>query len=465
VSLDADTVDRWRLWPGWRTGRPFDADLSARWLAFFRATGVYPRSADLRHTEPRGGPWRAFTVSSASLAIDATATVALPLTTGVERVVRALLSELAAHPDEQTAVVRWRDRGRVLAAVTPRPGPAAPGLLGRAAGNPAAVAALYRLGLGEPVKRGHARWLLRPGPGPGESRLLPEGTVLFLPETTALRTPEHFDRLHMLMRATPVRLLVLIHDLYPLTHPDRVPASTRSALAALLPLLPLAERVLASSPATARDIAAHAPAPCPVSVIPLAVDLPPAAAEVQPAVTRRTPPMVLSVGALEPRKNIAALIAAATLLWERGLDFQLTLVGAARGADRAAEAALSAALRAGRPLRVESNLPDAVLRDRYREARVYVQPSVFEGYGLPVLEAIAAGTPAIAAETGVAGQFAECGVTLCDTRDVPGLAAALAALLTDEARWQEQHRATARAQLRTWPQFASDLLATARALR
>jgi len=468
-----ETLARWARWPGWsdREGeRPFNPELSARWLAWF-ASGVYPRLEQCERPPPRPRPGLPLRLVSPTIAIDATATDALPVTTGVERVVRALLAHLREHPDPQTAIVRWRDRGRVLTAFTPQPQMARPGLVGRAAGNPALVAALFGLGLGESVKRAHAHMVLRPAAA-SEPRLLPEDTTLLLPETTALRSPDQFARLHALALATPVRLVPLIHDMYPLTHPDRASPATRAALAAMLPLLPLADRVLASSAATAADIAALAPRPCRLEVIRLAVDLPPAAAaevDLRPVAEVDPPggnvgdlPVVLTVGALEPRKNIAALVEAATLLWQRGRLFTLTIIGSARGADRAASAAISAARRAGWPISMAANLSDAQLRDCYAAARVYVQPSVFEGYGLPVLEAIAAGTPAIAADTGIAGQFAGQGVTLCDTRDVHALAAALDRLLTDEVHWAAQCRATRTAAMRTWPEFSAALITSLR---
>lgn len=475
-----ETVARWQQWPGWSDPggrRPFNPEFSARWLAWFTATGVYPRGDQCWQPPPRPRV-PATRLASPAIAIDATATDALPVTTGVERVVRALLAHLREHPSPQTVVVRWRDRGRVLTGFTPELPASGRGMVGRAAANPALVATLFGLGLGEAVKRAHARAVLHPT-AQGEPRLLPDDTTLLLPETTALRSPEQFARLHALAAATPVRLVPLIHDMYPLTHPTRSSPATRAALAAMLPLLPLADRVLASSDQTASDIAALAPGPCRIEVIRLAVDLPPMADRPNPPGSKApddippggpsspgrntsAPPVVLTVGALEPRKNIAALVAAATLLWQRGLVFTLTIVGSARGADRAATAAVSAARKAGWPISMETNLSDAQLRERYAAARVYVQPSLFEGYGLPVLESIAAGTPAIAADTGIAGQFVGHGVTLCDTRDVNAIAAALDRLLTDDVHWTAERRATRTAPMRTWPEFSAALLTSLR---
>jgi glycosyltransferase involved in cell wall biosynthesis len=96
-------------------------------------------------------------------------------------------------------------------------------------------------------------------------------------------------------------------------------------------------------------------------------------------------PAILGVGTIEPRKNLGRLIQAWRLL---GDDFGLTLAGGEGWGDRP-DLADARITRLG-------YVPDAELGALYRGAAVYVYPSLVEGFGLPVVEAMACGTPVVA---------------------------------------------------------------------
>jgi len=96
-------------------------------------------------------------------------------------------------------------------------------------------------------------------------------------------------------------------------------------------------------------------------------------------------PYVLGVGTHEPRKNLQRLIEAWRLL---GGDLKLALAGGEGWGDQP-ELAHSR-------IRVLGFVPDARLPELYRGAEVFVYPSLFEGFGIPVLEAMACGTPVVA---------------------------------------------------------------------
>ncbi len=98
-------------------------------------------------------------------------------------------------------------------------------------------------------------------------------------------------------------------------------------------------------------------------------------------------PYVLAVGTDEPRKNLGRLLEAFGLLRSRGSELQLVLVGAPgwQAQERGAEG-----------VRVLGYVPDDDLPALYRGASVYCYPSLFEGFGIPVLEAMACGTPVVA---------------------------------------------------------------------
>ena len=78
-------------------------------------------------------------------------------------------------------------------------------------------------------------------------------------------------------------------------------------------------------------------------------------------------------------------------------------------------------------------VPDELLPDLYAGAGVFVYPSLYEGFGLPVLEAMACGTPVIASNTSALPEIAGDAARLVDPRDVDELARALVEMLSDTA--------------------------------
>ena len=102
---------------------------------------------------------------------------------------------------------------------------------------------------------------------------------------------------------------------------------------------------------------------------------------------------------------------------------------------------------------------DADLPALYRAARVFAFPSIYEGFGLPVLEAMAAGTPVVTSNaSSIPEVVGECGL-MVDPLDVDGLAAALRAAWTDDAyRADVIPRAIRRAKSFSWQKAAAQLM-------
>lgn len=169
-------------------------------------------------------------------------------------------------------------------------------------------------------------------------------------------------------------------------------------------------------------------------------------------------PMVLCVGTHEPRKNHLALLHAAELLWREGLEFTLVLVGGRSWNDGRFAAEMALAQARGRPVETVTTMSDTLLWAAYRLARCMVFPSLNEGFGLPVAEALACGTPVITSEYGSMAEIAAGGgALLVDPRDDHSLAAGLRTVLTDDDVHRQLATAARARPVRTWEQYASDV--------
>jgi alpha-1,3-rhamnosyl/mannosyltransferase len=220
------------------------------------------------------------------------------------------------------------------------------------------------------------------------------------------------DLFHGLMTLPPGPLhrpfLPLIYDLSPLRHPETHPPQRVRAFARALPRLAAAPWINTISAFSAREIVALLGVPAErVAITPPGVDpgflLPFRPAEEAAALAQLelvAGGYLLSVATLEPRKNLATLIAAYAGLPE-GLQARapLVLVGQPGWGDLGLPAATEALTRRGR-LRFTGHVPQPLLAALYRGAALFLYPSIYEGFGLPVLEALAAGAPvAISAGT------------------------------------------------------------------
>jgi glycosyltransferase involved in cell wall biosynthesis len=171
-------------------------------------------------------------------------------------------------------------------------------------------------------------------------------------------------------------------------------------------------------------------------------------------------PLVLVVGSHEPRKNHLAVLHAAELLWRQGHQFSLSFVGGRSWEGDSFTRRVAELQRAGRPVDTESNLSDRLLWAAYRIARLTVFPSLNEGFGLPLAESLAAGTPAVTSNFGSMREIAEDGGALMvDPHDDHAIAEAMRTLLTDDdvhARLTTEAQERA-ARPRTWDDYAAEV--------
>ena len=193
--------------------------------------------------------------------------------------------------------------------------------------------------------------------------------------------------------------------------------------------------VVVPSATTARDCARHGLEPERVLVVPWGVDGTRAApAEVERVRRDLDLPdrFVLWVGTAEPRKNLAGLTDALSRL-----DLPLVVVGPS-GWLVEPDAVLA---RLGHRARILGPLEDQRLRAVYAAATVFALPSLAEGFGLPVLEAMAQGTPVVTSSGTATADVAGDTAVLVDPRDPAALAAAIGELAEDEDRRQALGRA------------------------
>lgn len=207
--------------------------------------------------------------------------------------------------------------------------------------------------------------------------------------------------------------VVTIHDAAFLRYPEtiswlkrlyynnRIPASARQARA-----------VVTDSQFAAREIQECMGIPADgIEAVPLGVDhrFRAVVSPEQRAAVRREHHLpetyLLFVGVIEPRKNLATLIQAYARARQQGLDIPLVMAGRSGWKNRDI-------FELPRQLGIESHvhfpgyIPDTGLPALYANAQVFVYPSLYEGFGLPVLEAMAAGCPVLVSDAGALRELA-----------------------------------------------------------
>jgi len=169
---------------------------------------------------------------------------------------------------------------------------------------------------------------------------------------------------------------------------------------------------------------------------------------------------LLAVGTVEPRKDLPGLVAAFALLAADDPELVLVLAGQdGWGADALAAAIAAAPPDVRRRIRRLGWIDDQQRGDLLHGAAVYVYPSVYEGFGLVPLEAMACDTPVVTTAVGALPETVADAAILVAPRDAAALATAIATVLDDPARADEL-RARGRANLErfSWSATADGIL-------
>ena len=234
--------------------------------------------------------------------------------------------------------------------------------------------------------------------------------------------------------AAPCRGVITIHDLAFLAHPEAFNAAKRRYLTVMTALSARrAARIIAVSHFTKAEIVRRLGIKASkVAVVHNGVD-PAFSSRSQEEVARfraaqQLPErFILSVGTLEPRKNLSGLLEAFARL-APATDADLIVVGGQGWLYDEALARVAALGLTGR-VRFAGHVPDADLPLWYNAATVFVYPSLYEGFGLPPLEALACGTPTVTSAAASLPEVVGDAAILAAPRDPVALAAALGRVL------------------------------------
>ena len=275
---------------------------------------------------------------------------------GTARYVRGLVGALRAHRDLELVPVRFGGQSRAATVVRD--------------------AVWYPAGLPLRVRRGRVR-------------------VLHCP---TFRAPTR----------SPVPLVVTVHDIAVLRHPETFNRWTRLYSRLAVPrVVHAADRVIAVSEFTKRELVERLAVPAQrIRVIPNGIER-----AFEPSGPQSEGDYVLAVGTIEPRKNLGRIAEAA-----RRAGVELRVVGPPGWGSVAV--ASDGAVQLG-------FVTDDELARLYRGARCLVYPSLYEGFGIPVLEAMACGTPVVTSAGGGTAEAADGAAILVDPLDAASIAAGI----------------------------------------
>ena len=299
------------------------------------------------------------------------------------------------------------------------------------------------------------------------------GEQQYLPRAAALHG---VDLMHSLASTAPAwgpfRRVTTIHDVMYRVHPEAHFGLRTLGMRALVPLAARrSDRIIAISEATRRDVERYLGAdPGRIDVVPEGTGAttgaaPEAAGALRARHALGERAVVLSVSAKRPTKNLARLLDALALI-----PPERRPVAVLPGYPTPYEAELrdhAAAAGVADDVRWLGWVGDAELEGLYALADAFVFPSLYEGFGLPVLEAMQRGVPVACSDSSSLPEVAGDAALMFDPRDPPAIAAAIEAILGNPAEAELMRAAgRARAERFTWTAAARGTLASYdRALR
>jgi glycosyltransferase involved in cell wall biosynthesis len=201
----------------------------------------------------------------------------------------------------------------------------------------------------------------------------------------------------MAMSSSKNKLILFLHDAFPVTHPNLVNPKNKIKSSLVMSLLRVSDLISCQTEAVAR--VAHNLLDATLA-LEAEENLPLVCVHRRPVLYSKSEnltyseeaplsiPLVLALGTIEPRKNYPLLLMACEILWEKGLIFSLKIVGGWGWKTSEVSFFVNKLIEKGRPLLVLSNVSDGEVAGLLSVSSVFVYPSMAEGLGLPPGEAL-----------------------------------------------------------------------------
>jgi glycosyltransferase involved in cell wall biosynthesis len=294
--------------------------------------------------------------------------------------------------------------------------------------------------------------------------VVPWRSRFLLPELGA--EPQRCDAYRALARSGVVDGVGLIgYDLIPVTATETVDLHMSANFVNYLSVVKHATQLSAISESTGRDfeafgemLASQGLAGPRVAAHPLPSAPPPMVdadlERVRQTLQLGSLPLVLVVGSHEPRKNHVAVLEVAEAIWAAGGYFHILMIGGSGWASGEFDDYLHVLRGRGRPVTVWKRASEEELAAAYHLARFSLFPSLVEGYGLPIAESLAAGTPVITSQYGSMAEAAPRGALLVDPRDVGAIETAIRSLLDDDDLLNRLRKEAQGIDVGSWDQHA-----------
>jgi glycosyltransferase involved in cell wall biosynthesis len=174
------------------------------------------------------------------------------------------------------------------------------------------------------------------------------------------------------------------------------------------------------------------------------------------------PPYFVYAGGLSRRKNVGRLLMAMTAFRKRHPDYRLVITGGEKRTlpEKGLQEALESEVKAGAVIRL-GEVPQSELALLYREAAASIYPSLYEGFGLPPLEAQAAGCPVLCSSAASLPEVVGDSALLFDPREIASLIEAMETLSRGASRGEWVRKGSENAARKPWDSMALSLLSLA----
>ncbi|MDK2970705.1 MAG: hypothetical protein PWP23_460 [Candidatus Sumerlaeota bacterium] len=263
-------------------------------------------------------------------------------------------------------------------------------------------------------------------------------------------------------------MVATIHDMTFFEHPETLPPLRRFYWHRWThATIRVADAIMTDSEASRRDILRYGkPDPRKLTVVPIGAGAPyfigrddAGRASRAQALRTRFPNLpdkyVLFLGTLTAHKNVPRLVDAVAWAQQHGAENIHLVLAGKRGHDYEKIAATIQRHGMAKQVHELGYVEDAFLPALYENARLHVLPSFTEGFGLPIVEAMACGTPVVTGDVGAMAEVADNAALLVHPTDTTAMGEAIRLLWKDEALWQRMRtRGILRADAFTWEKAA-----------